>query len=225
MRDQKARLQKPGVGPDNRAYEMHVVVDCGTSQFDDFKLHAQALGQKALAIQVDAFTETSGHVEVMTAGKALGTSTEAIAQVGRLAGKLVECTTVPVVPVRARVELAPWHPETPQTAEELHAAGGYYEGHIQLSVPRRSTSYLLEYCQNATEAGYQVELSRNVMKSLNQHQEIPYMVTHRRSDIGLDDFCAALEDINDNHFTGFRTQEDHTIEYVVYDQTLDREAA
>lgn len=211
-----------GQAPDPRAFEMHVVVDCQMQDFEAFKARARLVGQKALAIQIDS-VRSADRVEIMTAGRGIGSADEAVQQVGQLAEALGgQDSATPAL--RTRIELAPWHPETPVEVADLDGAEGYFEGHVHLSVPRLYVGdTLLDQQQALAENGYLVELSRNVFKTSNQHGEVPYMVTLRQRGVVLEQFQEAIAAVSDG-FDRFLDSEAPVVEYVVYDQLITPES-
>lgn len=125
------------VGP----HEMHVTVDPSSTDPAIFQEACSDLGIKAHVIE----NEMPGGETVtdyLTGSDMVGRSSEAFAELGRIAGGL-RASGLKVV--REKIETVPWHPMSPKTNLDRLPDGTYFECHFTL--PDLPTIHGFRYLQ------------------------------------------------------------------------------
>jgi len=118
-------------------------------------------------------------IEAMTSHKFRGTYEQAIAEAETIIHRLI---LGHVVPVRCKIETSP------SDAARSDHPGGYWEAHLELSVPNTSVPGFRQWAQD----GRNLYVSRNVAKTTDSHTG--FMLTLRGHDMDRSKF---LDKVND----------------------------
>lgn len=198
-------------------HEIHITVKQADS-LAEFTYACISAGVKPIVLDLHK-KDTSTIKDIMTSSVFYGNSSQAYAEMKRIAG-ILEIHGFNVV--RGKIEAPPFHPAVPNNVNKFkHEHGRYFESHIEVLLDDKKNNKMLENW--VQQYPLHIHMSNNVFKATETISTM--MLTYRKYDGTIESFKADINKIRESlSVDGFSINGKEIIEYCLYDSSIIHDA-